>query len=131
HECQSTNKSAQAFGVILGWSYFRHWSFVSYSSSVAFPKAEFRRALSRWYRKNGRDLPWRRTRDPYAILVSELMLQQTQVATVMPYYERWLARFPDFAALAAADEHDVLSLWQGLGYYSRARNLLRAARHVV
>lgn len=85
----------------------------------------------RWFGRAGRDLPWRRTRDPYAILVSEFMLQQTQVATVIPYYERWLARFPDFAALAAADESDVLHAWQGLGYYARARNLQAAARFVM
>ena len=90
-----------------------------------------RRALSVWFREAARDLPWRHTRDPYAILVSEIMLQQTQVATVIPYYERWLARFPDFASLAAAEESDVLSVWQGLGYYSRARNLRRAAKSVV
>ncbi len=90
-----------------------------------------RRSLAAWFRKAARDLPWRRTRDPYAILVSEIMLQQTQVATVIPYYERWLARFPDFATLAAAEESDVLSVWQGLGYYSRARNLHRAAKTVV
>ena len=91
----------------------------------------FRRALLRWYRKAGRDLPWRRTRDPYAITVSELMLQQTQVATVIPYYKRWLGRFPDFASLAAADESDVLHAWQGLGYYARARNLHAAAKIVA
>ena len=90
-----------------------------------------RRSLAAWFAKSARDLPWRRTDDPYAILVSEIMLQQTQVATVIPFYERWLARFPDFAALAAAEESDVLSLWQGLGYYSRARNLHRAAKTVV
>jgi A/G-specific adenine glycosylase len=94
-------------------------------------RVEIRRRLLAWFASAARDLPWRRTRDPYAILVSELMLQQTQVATVIPYFERWLARFPDFAALAAADESDVLSVWQGLGYYSRARNLHRAARHIV
>jgi A/G-specific adenine glycosylase len=94
-------------------------------------RAEIRRSLIAWFAKAARDLPWRRTRDPYAIFVSELMLQQTQVATVIPYYERWLSRFPDFSALAAADESDVLSVWQGLGYYSRARNLHRAARHIV
>lgn len=91
----------------------------------------FQKAIISWFRKAQRDLPWRHTRDPYAILVSELMLQQTQVATVIPYYHRWLARFPDFQTLAAAAEHDVLSLWQGLGYYSRARNLHRAAQSVV
>ena len=91
----------------------------------------FRRALLPWYRKNGRDLPWRRTRNPYAILVSELMLQQTQVATVIPYYERWMRRFPDFASLAAAPESEVLHAWQGLGYYARARNLHATAKKVL
>jgi A/G-specific adenine glycosylase len=90
----------------------------------------FRRALLRWYSRNGRDLPWRRTRDPYAILVSEIMLQQTQVATVIPYYHEWLRRFPDFHALAAASETDVLHAWQGLGYYSRARNLHATAQKI-
>jgi len=88
-------------------------------------------ALHRWYREHARDLPWRRTRDPYAVWVSEAMLQQTRVAAVVPYYERWLARFPSVAALAAAGEDDVLHAWEGLGYYSRARNLHRAAREVV
>jgi len=100
-------------------------------SSVAFPKAEFRRALTTWYHKHGRDLPWRRTRNPYAILVSEFMLQQTQVATVVPYYNEWLRRFPDFASLARASENDVLHAWQGLGYYARARNLHATAKRVV
>jgi A/G-specific adenine glycosylase len=91
----------------------------------------FRSALLHWYRRCGRDLPWRRTRDPYAVLVSEIMLQQTQVATVIPYYYRWLRRFPDFASLARASEQDVLQLWQGLGYYRRARNLHATARAIV
>src|SRR6058998_552796 len=91
----------------------------------------FRRSLLDWYRRYGRDLPWRGTRDPYAILVSEFMLQQTQVATVIPYYNEWLYRFPDFAALARASENDVLHAWQGLGYYARARNLHATARAVV
>jgi A/G-specific adenine glycosylase len=91
----------------------------------------FRRALLSWYRRNRRDLPWRRTSDPYAILVSEFMLQQTQVATVIPYYNEWLRRFPDFAALAAASEADVLHAWQGLGYYARARNLRVTALVIV
>src|SRR6185369_1602121 len=99
-------------------------------TTIANPAA-FRRVLAAWFRGAARDLPWRGTHDPYAILVSELMLQQTQVAAVIPYYERWLRRFPDVAALAAAEEPEVLALWQGLGYYSRARNLHRAARHVV
>lgn len=92
--------------------------------------AAFRRSLLRWYGRHGRDLPWRQTRDPYAILVSEFMLQQTQVATVIPYYNAWLHRFPDLAALAAASEGNVLQAWQGLGYYARARNLRAAARAV-
>ncbi|MDP9099766.1 MAG: A/G-specific adenine glycosylase [Verrucomicrobiota bacterium] len=94
------------------------------------PAAPFRHSLLTWYRKNRRDLPWRRSADPYAILVSEFMLQQTQVATVIPYYKEWLRRFPDFATLAAASENDVLHAWQGLGYYTRARNL-RATAIVV
>lgn len=95
------------------------------------PDREFHRALTAWFDRAGRDLPWRRTRDPYAILVSEFMLQQTQVATVIPYYERWLARFPDAATLAAAPEAEVFHAWQGLGYYARARNLHRAAAQVA
>jgi A/G-specific adenine glycosylase len=99
------------------------------------PAAARRRAFARellaWYEQHQRDLPWRRTRDPYAIWVSEIMLQQTQVATVIPYFERWMQRFPDVTALAAAAEADVLHAWQGLGYYSRARNLLAGARRVV
>lgn len=90
-----------------------------------------RARLAAWYGANARDLPWRRTRDPYAIMVAEFMLQQTQVATVIPFYERWLARFPDFKTLAVAGEAEVLAHWQGLGYYARARNLHRAAQRVV
>ncbi len=92
---------------------------------------EFHRDLHGWFRRTGRDLPWRRTRDPYAVLVSEFMLQQTTVEAVVPYFERWMQAFPTVAALANADEPDVLHLWQGLGYYSRARNLLRTAREIV
>jgi A/G-specific adenine glycosylase len=90
-----------------------------------------RRALLAWYDSNKRDLPWRRTRDPYAIWVSETMLQQTRVDTVIPYYERFLKRFPDVETLATADTDDVLGEWAGLGYYSRARNLQAAAREVA
>src|SRR5262249_26254320 len=81
-------------------------------------RQKFRHRLSRWFAAEGRDLPWRRTSDPYAILVSEVMLQQTQVATVVPYFERWLARFPNITTLARARETDVLRMWQGLGYYA-------------
>lgn len=84
-----------------------------------------------WYRRHRRDLPWRRTRDPYKIWISEIMLQQTQVKTTVPYYRRFLARFPDIYALAAADLQDVLKLWEGLGYYGRARNMHRAAKEIV
>jgi A/G-specific adenine glycosylase len=91
----------------------------------------FARRLLAWFDRQARDLPWRRTRDLYAIWISEIMLQQTQVATVIPYWQRFLARFPDVAALAAAEEQDVLRLWEGLGYYRRARQLHAAARQVV
>ena len=87
--------------------------------------------LTAWFRKNARDLPWRRTRDPYAILVSEVMLQQTQVERVVPRYRRWLERWPSASALAAAQTADVLREWQGLGYNRRALNLQRAARIVA
>lgn len=90
-----------------------------------------RQRLLSWYAAQGRDLPWRHTRDPYAIWISEVMLQQTQVTTVMPYYERWLAAFPTVERLAAAPQQSVLKLWEGLGYYARARNLHKAAQQVV
>ena len=93
--------------------------------------SRFRAALTLWFREQGRDLPWRRTRDPYSVLVSEIMLQQTQVATVVPYFERWMQRFPDTVTLASASEQEVLHAWQGLGYYSRARNLHQAARKIA
>ncbi len=97
---------------------------------MSFPR-ELVAALLGWYRRSRRDLPWRRTSDPYAIWVSEVMLQQTRVDTVVPYFLRWLAAFPDAAALAAAPEERVLKLWEGLGYYSRARHLQKAARILV
>src|SRR5215510_2533015 len=94
-------------------------------------KRQFQQRLSQWYRRSGRDLPWRRTTDPYAILVSEVMLQQTQVERVLEYYRRFLARFPTVAALAAASVDAVLAAWQGLGYYRRARNLHLAAQQIM
>ena len=87
--------------------------------------------LLSWFAREGRDLPWRRTRDPYRIWLSEVILQQTRVAQGLEYYLRFTERFPDIAALAAAPEDEVLKLWQGLGYYSRARNLHAAARQVM
>jgi A/G-specific adenine glycosylase len=94
-------------------------------------KSEISRLLLEWYAHGHRDLPWRNTRDPYAIWVSEIMLQQTRAVAVVPYYQRFLERFPTVAALAAAAEDDVLALWSGLGYYSRARNLRRAAQQIA
>jgi len=87
--------------------------------------------LLEWYRRSKRDLPWRRTKDIYAVWLSEVMLQQTQVTTVIPYYQRFLERFPTVGSLARAAEQDVLKLWEGLGYYSRIRNMHRAAKLVV
>ena len=92
---------------------------------------ELRQSLLTWYATAGRDLPWRRTCDPYSIWVSEAMLQQTQVKTVIPYYQRWLEQFPNIEQLATADLQQVLKVWEGLGYYSRARNLHRAAQKIV
>jgi A/G-specific adenine glycosylase len=94
--------------------------------------AAFSSRVLAWARRHGRsDLPWQVNRSPYRVWISEIMLQQTQVATVIPYFERFLARFPDVATLAQADQDDVLHLWSGLGYYARARNLHRAARIVL
>lgn len=93
---------------------------------------EFSRKLIDWQRRHGRHhLPWQGGRDPYRIWVSEIMLQQTQVATVIPYYQRFMARFADVQSLAAAGEEEVLALWAGLGYYARGRNLHKAARLIV
>jgi A/G-specific adenine glycosylase len=90
-----------------------------------------RKELLAWFRQFQRDLPWRGTKDPYRIWISEIMLQQTRVAAVIPYYERFLARLPDVRALAQAPQEEVLRLWSGLGYYSRARNLQKAAQQIV
>jgi A/G-specific adenine glycosylase len=93
---------------------------------------DFAQKMIRWQRRHGRrNLPWQGTRDPYRIWLAEVMLQQTRVVAVIPYYQRFLARFPGFDALAAASEEEVLTQWSGLGYYARGRNLLRAAREVV
>ena len=104
------------------------------TSVHALPRAQVRRfqqTLLDWFHASKRDLPWRRNRNPYLIWVSEVMLQQTQVATVVPYFERWIRKYPSVAALATAEESDVLKSWEGLGYYSRARNLMRGAQRVV
>ena len=94
------------------------------------PVASFCRDLLRWYQRHRRDLPWRRRLEPYSVLLAEVMLQQTQVKTVVPYYRRFLERYPTLEDLADSDEEEVLSLWSGLGYYSRARNLRRAAQQI-
>jgi len=103
----------------------------SVSVEFPFPVTAVADALCAWYAKSGRDLPWRHSRDPYRIWLSEVMLQQTTVAAVIGYYERFLQHFPTVHALAEASLEDVLTLWAGLGYYSRARNLHRAAQQVV
>src|SRR4051812_28766743 len=102
-------------------------------SSLPAPadRRRFRRTLLAWYRANGRDLPWRRTDDPYHILVSEVMLQQTQVDRVVPKYHEWLEKFPSLPALAAADERDVTQTWRPLGYNIRPRRLHAIARESV
>lgn len=94
-------------------------------------KRTFQNKLLTWYRKNARDLPWRESKDPYQIWVSEIMLQQTRVETVIPYYTRWMTVFPTLHSLAKARQDQVLSGWEGLGYYSRARNLHQASKIVV
>ena len=91
-------------------------------------KAGFNRSLRDWYQAYCRDLPWRKSNDPYQIWVSEVMLQQTQVDTVKPYYQRFVSRFPTVARLARARQQTVLKMWEGLGYYARARNMHAAAK---
>ncbi len=96
-----------------------------------FSRGEATPTLLKWYQQFGRDLPWRSSRDPYQIWIAEIMLQQTQVKTVIPYYQRWLAQFPTVEILAAADLQTVLKLWQGLGYYARARHLHACSQIIV
>lgn len=99
--------------------------------ATLFHAPAFRRQILRWFRRYGRDLPWRRTRDPYHIIVSEFMLQQTQVSRVVPYYQRFLERYPTIESLASAPAGAVRESWDGLGYYRRAANLHRLAQEVV
>lgn len=94
-------------------------------------KSVFSASLIKWYNKNKRELPWRKTKDPYKIWVSEIMLQQTQVETVLPYYKRFLQTFPNLKSLANAELSQVLKMWEGMGYYARARNLLKAAQIIA
>src|SRR5438445_4345939 len=102
----------------------RHSSFVIRHSS-------FVTALLEWFAQNARDLPWRRTRDPYAVWVSEIMLQQTQVKTVLPYWKQWMRALPDIAALAKARQQRIHKLWEGLGYYTRVRNMHQSAQLIL
>ncbi len=103
----------------------------AWKDQIHSKKNKIRRALLHWFRNNARDLPWRRSRDPYQIWLSEIMLQQTQVATVLPYFERFIKAYPTVELLAKAKEDQVLKLWEGLGYYTRARNLQKAAKVIV
>lgn len=114
-------KSSQAPARIAG----------DHAPAQPFDAAVFRRRLLDWFAQNARDLPWRRSLDPYHVWLSEIMLQQTQMERGVAYFERFVARFPDVQSLDAAGEDEVLKLWEGLGYYSRARNLRRAARAVM
>jgi A/G-specific adenine glycosylase len=93
--------------------------------------ANIHEKLLGWYSVHGRDLPWRRSKDPYAIWISEVMLQQTRVETVIPYYTRWMEQLPNIQTLARATSDQVLSLWEGLGYYRRAHNLRKAAHMIL
>lgn len=100
-----------------------HWSQKKISA--------FQQTLLAWYDQQKRDLPWRRDHDPYHVWISEIMLQQTQVQTVIPYYNRFMKQFPNVQSLAEANEDDLMKAWEGLGYYSRARNLQKAANQLV
>ena len=92
---------------------------------------ELSQLLLDWYEKNARNLPWRNHPDPYAIWISEIMLQQTRVESVIPYFNHWIQSFPNISTLAAADQQEVLKVWEGLGYYSRARNLHKASKIIL
>ncbi|MBI5422413.1 A/G-specific adenine glycosylase [Candidatus Peregrinibacteria bacterium] len=94
-------------------------------------RQSIRKHLVHWFNENQRDLPWRKTYDPYQVWISEIMLQQTQVKTALPYYDRWMTAFPTIASVAKASEDEVLKLWEGLGYYSRVRNLQKAAQVIM
>src|SRR3954464_1614020 len=117
--------------VIRDSDFLRHWVLRHPSFCLPVTMPRLTRPLLAWFDRHRRDLPWRRDRNPYRIWVSEVMLQQTTVAAVVPYFERFLAAFPTLADLAAADEQDVLKLWEGLGYYRRARHLHQAARRLA
>lgn len=129
---QAGNLAFDPFSALDKCRFVRHSSLITDHSSLPALRA-FARALARWFKVNGRDYPWRRTTDPYAIIVSEIMLQQTQIATVLNrgYYGRWMKQFPNFASLAKASEHEILKAWEGLGYYRRARFLHKLAQTII
>jgi A/G-specific adenine glycosylase len=141
HGTRRLNKSNPGCWFFLGrgpgWTYNTYISIRSRKSVLNKKTVQTKqtraigRALLAWYAKHRRELPWRSSQDPYAVWVSEMMLQQTQVRTVIPYFQAWMQRFPDVTALANAPESDVLHAWQGLGYYSRARNLRLAAQEML
>src|SRR5205823_736476 len=118
------NPKSEPFG-------FRISDFMGWVRTLSPDRSRLRRRLLAWFDRHRRDLPWRRDRDPYRIWVSEVMLQQTTVAAVVPYFARFVAAFPTLGDLAAADEQDVLRLWAGLGYYRRARHLHAAAQRLA
>jgi len=91
----------------------------------------FTSQIDNWYSKNKRDLPWRKNKDPYSVWLSEIILQQTQIKQGLPYYTKFMQKYPDVFSLATANEQEILKLWQGLGYYSRARNLHKTAKIIV
>ena len=113
------------------WTLSRAWEFDMRKKLLTEHYQDFRDALLDWFTDYQREMPWRNTDDPYRIWVSEVMLQQTQVKKVVDYYERFIARFPSVRELAAAPLQDVLKVWEGLGYYARARNLHKAAQVIV
>ena len=131
HECDCQHQSEQKFHGDLQYD-GRKSNLLLRMTDFQYPIQDFAQRLIAWQQAHGRhDLPWQNTTDPYAIWVSEIMLQQTQVSAVIPYYTRFMASFPNVAALAAAHEDTVLEHWSGLGYYSRARNLHAAAKRIV
>ncbi len=129
--CQRTNDAEAALPPRLSWESRALPSFPQPDFTLPVGLAKYRSTLLSWFDRSGRPLPWRSQRTLYGTWISEMMLQQTTVATVVPYWKKFLSAFPDVAALAAADEVDVLALWSGLGYYRRARNLHAAANLVV
>ena len=127
----SANQSGFAFSISFSRDSCISWFAKFLNSKLKTKNSQLVSALLDWFAAHARDLPWRRTRDPYAIWVSEIMLQQTQVKTVIPFWNRWLRELPTIAAAAQADSAKLHKLWEGLGYYTRVRNLQKAAQVIV